>query len=455
MALVSYGSNSDDSDYSEDEDGNEAILVNNKGEHKFTGTHIDKSKEDNISDEEEFFSPIPSGSGTILDEPEQPDLISLIAKKLPKIKPIGKAPSNTLLDEDEDSSSIPAKKHYGAKVEEPPSKKLKKDKAVGPVKITIPSLSDLQDDNDEEDEIRERIQPSKSGSGLFALLPQPKNRMSRAIRTAGINPALSNSQEPRQSGGSLSSNNLKPVAVRKVGLVPHRVANPIKPKPKPTSNNSDSDSEDDDFLGVGGVNSGSYFPAPAPPSNNKYKKVNCAPQAVAEQSYSGLPNPSPMPSHSSLPPTLPADQSFVSFNMKDDISPTGTPYQDLGPAVAPYPPPRPTGDTQAEQGGLVDNPDAILRLAGKANKRKDFKDDMNIIDLNEDDMKGDPLVWMTKAMTEEQAPRPTGKGPKGLAKTRHQITYLAHQAKEREWELKQDWATARENRRASANKYGF
>ena len=39
-----------------------------------------------------------------------------------------------------------------------------------------------------------------------------------------------------------------------------------------------------------------------------------------------------------------------------------------------------------------------------------------------DDMAGYLLVWLTKAMTEEQAPRPTGKG---LAMTRHQITYLA------------------------------
>ena len=56
---------------------------------------------------------------------------------------------------------------------------------------------------------------------------------------------------------------------------------------------------------------------------------------------------------------------------------------------------------------------------------------MKIVDVNEEDMRGDPRVWLTKAMTEEKAPRPTGKGPKGLARSRHQITYLAHQAKER------------------------
>lgn len=141
--------------------------------------------------------------------------------------------------------------------------------------------------------------------------------------------------------------------------------------------------------------------------------------------------------------------------MRDDISATGTPYQELslGPAVAPYPPPAPTYPDPRDT--LIDDQEAINRLAGKANKIKDFKEDLNIIDINEDDMKGDPRVWLTKAMTEEQAPRPSGKGPKGLAKTRHQITYLAHQAKERDWELKQEWATARENRNASRNKYGF
>lgn len=454
MALVSYGA-SDDSDYSEDEDATEAILVSKKTEIKVSGDSVDKSLDGgHISDEEDFFTSESAGGGSILDEPAEPDLISLIAKKLPQVKTVQKAhlPS-ALADEKEDLASIPAKKDYGAKPEEPPAKRMKKTK--GPVKISIPSLATFEDE-DEEEKPTPRIQQSKTGSGLFSLLPQPKNKMSRPSRPTGINPVLSNSQEPK-AGGSLSSNNLKPQAVRKVGLIPHRVANPVKPKPgpsRPDSTNSDSDS-DEDFLGVGGtVNSGSYFPAPAPPSNNKYKKVNAAPQ-TSTVSYPGMPNPSPMPSHSSLPPTLPPDNSFVSFNMSDDISATGTPYQDLGPAVAPYPPPMPR-DMQANQGGsIVDNEQAIRRLAGKQNRLKEDKEDTGFIEVNEDDMKGDPLVWMTKAMTEEKAPRPTGKGPKGLAKSRHQITYLAHQAKERDWELKQDWATARENRRASANKYGF
>jgi hypothetical protein len=36
------------------------------------------------------------------------------------------------------------------------------------------------------------------------------------------------------------------------------------------------------------------------------------------------------------------------------------------------------------------------RLAGKAAKRKEFKEDFAIRDVNEDDLKGDPRVWLTK-----------------------------------------------------------
>jgi hypothetical protein len=36
------------------------------------------------------------------------------------------------------------------------------------------------------------------------------------------------------------------------------------------------------------------------------------------------------------------------------------------------------------------------RLAGKAAKRKEFKEDFAMLDVNEDDLKGDPRVWLTK-----------------------------------------------------------
>jgi len=431
MALVAYDTNSD-SDISEEDEDEEIIQplvkVNND-----TKTINESEANGHISDEEDFFDHDTSNPNNGVFE-EEPDLISLISQKLPNAKL--KSVDKSYIDEAEDVSSIPAKKDYGDKVEEPPAKKKKR---AGPVQISIPALVDLKDDEETKEVVK--IQPSKTGSGLFSLLPPPKNKMTRENRSGNQVPALPTAKPAQgQSSGNL---NLKPQGVRKVGLIPHRVANPVKPavpsKPTP-ADNSDEDS-DDDYLGV---NSGSYFPAPPVPTSSKYKKVNPMPQPSHNQDT--FINPTP------LPPSLPANSSFVSLNLSEDAA--------LGPAVAPYPPPDPQWATQPSSSDLVDNEEAILRLAGKQNKLREMKDDgenggLNIVDVHADDMKGDPRVWLTKAMTEEKAPRPTGTGPKGLAKTRHQITYLAHQAKERDWELKQEWATARENRRASANKYGF
>jgi len=432
MALVAYDANSD-SDISEDEEEENLIRTNTQAK-KLEIEPTKKIETDgHISDEDEFFDPQSTG---VFEE--EPDLISLISQKLPNAKL--RTVEKSFIDEKEDVSAIPTKKDYGEKLEEPPAKKKKR---VGPVQIKIPALADLKDD----DEVKEavKIQPSQTGSGLFSILPPPKNKMTRENRSGNLTRALPTAQPTLSSG----SQNLKPQGVRTVGLIPHRVANPVKPapaKPKP-ADNSDDDS-DDDYLGV---NSGSYFPAPAAPTTSKYKKINPMPQPSNNPGM--LINPTP------LPPSLPANTSFVSLNMADDSS-SSSAYTDLGPAVAPYPPPAPQYAASSSSSDLVDNEDALMRLAGKQNKLREMKDDgenggLNIVDVHADDMKGDPRVWLTKAMTEEQAPRPTGKGPKGLAKTRHQITYLAHQAKERDWELKQEWATARENRRASMNKYGF
>jgi len=432
MALVAYGA-SDDSDLSEEE------------EEEAKPEKVTKNVLENghISDEEdEFFG---GGGDDFIPEKEEQDVFSLIAKKLPNVARMRK----TKVAEVEEVGPIPEKKDYGVEIEQPPAKKSKfigkEAKKTGPAKIVLPSLTDFKEE-EEEALPSVRVEPSRSGSGLFALLPRPKNKNYKMPARAPSLPSssTSSSSTPTPVPPLLSTpvgGNLKPSgAVRRVGLVPHRVANPAKPKPRAAE---EEEEEEEDLLGVAATSS-SYFPAPEAPARQTLTMVNPTPEG-------------PSSSLRSLSPALPADNSFVSLNMADDVSATGTPYQDLalGPAVAPYPPPAPTY-TEARD-SLIDNDEALTRLAGKASKMREFKDELkgSIIDVSEDDMKGDPREWLTKAMTEERAPMPSGKGPKGLAKSRHQITYLAHQAKERDWELKQEWATARENRTASRNKYGF
>jgi len=434
MSLVAYDADSDSevSDDNEDTAVTVPKVVPNSSVNNKSIDHI----EDNISDEEDFIGGSNNGvSGVNADDDffdrKEPDLLSLISEKLPNAK-LKSLESGSFVDEKEDVASIPQKKDYGDKPEEPPAKKKKRQ---GPVQLVLPSLASLDNEEDKEsDQVKNKVMPSKTGSGLFSLLPAPKNSFSRkplasVLQSEGVakTPALTESP---------NENNLKPQGVRKVGLVPHRVANPVKPvkqHAKVNKSDSEEDDDDEDYLNV---NSNSYF---------------------QEKETSKYPSPS-LGSSININP-VPAGSS--SSSMRQDIysGPASAPdysytNDDLGPAVAPYPPPAPS---MPQQGQFVESDDAILRLAGKQNKLREMKEDpnMKIIDINEGDMRGDPRVWLTKAMTEEQAPRPTGKGPKGLAKSRHQITYLAHQAKERDWELRQEWATARENKRASANKYGF
>ena len=435
MSLVAYDADSD-SDNSDQEEDNDVEQQTSVGA-AFTKKNKEAVIDDNISDEEDFTG---QDGDTDFFDVKEPDLLSLISEKLPNAKLKSLNPS--FVDEAEDVSSIPEKKDYGSKPEEPPAKKKKRQ---GPVQIVLPALSKLED---EEEEKKPRIQPSKSGSGLFSLLPAPKNSFTRKMSNSVLQ-SQSVSKTPALSE-TPNENNLKPQGVRKVGLVPHRVANPVKQQTVKTVEKSDSE-DDEDYLNVNSASS-SYFPESSslvrPAMVGASMNINPVPGA-----HSSAPMPMPGPAY---PPSH-----------QEEL---------LGPAVAPYPPPAPSYPGP----GIIsipnpfpfpylkffyvqfidqhiDNDDAMTRLAGKQNKLREMKEDpnMKIVDVNEDDMRGDPRVWLTKAMTEEKAPRPTGKGPKGLARSRHQITYLAHQAKERDWELRQEWATARENKRASANKYGF
>lgn len=100
--------------------------------------------------------------------------------------------------------------------------------------------------------------------------------------------------------------------------------------------------------------------------------------------------------------------------------------------------------------------EAMLRLAGK---RRGKGEVINFIDVIADDALLTRDEWMTKALTEEKPTQGFSKKREGLPtqkqKQKHQITYLAHQAKERELELKNNWAQNRMTKMQTQAKYGF
>lgn len=112
------------------------------------------------------------------------------------------------------------------------------------------------------------------------------------------------------------------------------------------------------------------------------------------------------------------------------------------------------------EGNVAFDEKAIEYLCGRRGiKRKDTEiDEANIIEINGEDIKPDEREWLVKALTEEPVQRPISMQSCGISsqsKKKHQITYLAHQAKAMELELKNQWSQNRMTRKQTKSKYGF
>lgn len=112
------------------------------------------------------------------------------------------------------------------------------------------------------------------------------------------------------------------------------------------------------------------------------------------------------------------------------------------------------------EGNVAFDDKAIEYLCGKRGVKRKPKEieEANIIEINGEDIKPDEREWLIKALTEEPIQRPIsmqGGGVSSQSKKKHQITYLAHQAKAMEMELKNQWAQNRLTRKQTQSKYGF
>jgi len=110
------------------------------------------------------------------------------------------------------------------------------------------------------------------------------------------------------------------------------------------------------------------------------------------------------------------------------------------------------GDHQVQQ--LLQDDD-FLQMSGMNKKRK--HEDIHIIDFHADDHLNP--ADLIKNITQESSMKSHSKKrsdlPSAQQRRKHQITYLAHQAKEQEFELKNAWATNRQTKRETQSKYGF
>ncbi|KAF7992022.1 hypothetical protein HCN44_001347 [Aphidius gifuensis] len=308
-----------------------------------------------------------------------------------------------------------------------------------PVKITVPSLSDFKDVDDEIEFKKNKIQPSQTGSGLLALLPPPKgsqtlaNFIPHVLKRPQTKTTSTNKKLISSSASSISC--IKEIT-DSLTLLKY-------------DSNSDNDDDDQQSFSSTSNKKIDFF------SLNKPIALPITPEIEAQNLYK--PPSSVVDDDDDEVINEAKNKSTLMSNVanlsRDEIIMKNK--TDIGPKL-----PIPEQEYHVdEQGNVAFDEKAIEYLCGKRGvKRKaQLINSTNIIDINGEDIKPDEREWMVKALTENPIQRPIkiGSGPGGQSKKKHQITYLAHQAKAMEVELQNQWASNRIAKNQAKSKYGF
>lgn len=363
----------------------------------------------------------------------------------------GPAKKTTLITAVEDSSSAddpdpqPSKGSLFSSLPKPR-------KRTEPVKITVPQIQRQDSDSDDDEPATKKLQNQGAGTGLSSILPQPKNLTVKETDRPLIPHSLTKRQEPKAPkpgtpahglGSSASPSAIKAAAKSAALQLARQIAS------------DDQDNEEDitpqNYFSLG--ESSQPLPAVVP-------SLDPEPGALAEPLPFAAPDE---PGQSDAP---------LDFGGKHETSGAwGGQYNEYeqpiaGPEAFPpgyynepyYQDPNP-GIAEAEEPGnsAMFDDEAFMRLQGKRNRGKE---EVKFLEIKGDDQLSGNQQWMTKSMTEEKQHRQSfskkrGEQPTGQQRRKHQITYLIHQAKERELELKNNWAENRLTRRQTQAKYGF
>ena len=463
MALVSYGSSGESDLSGNEEDATEniyqansdTVMSKNPSENKHQKPSVSVNV---ISDEEDISPENPPANidDSIFNAKEVlgSDSSSSLFASLPALPKVGikqntngNESSKQHIDLNEDMNTIPKSKVYeGETLEIKPRRKdstsIKSNGNIqkilpkrAPVRIMAPSL--LKDHDIEQNGPPRKVFAASKSSGLLGLLPKPKN-------TSIAAPAKSQNSATKSNNDKMPGNK-SAANVNKQAFVPRSVSRKPTPSSASHKNKSNDSSDESDS------EPSSFFTL-----DDKPIEGNLAPSV---NSIAGV--------HKDQPPT------YNSVQLKPyDTSPLGLPHDSAAQdnfiqqinydseAIAPYPP---VGPSRPQETDLMENAEALERLAGRVRKGRGGQNKIggmesisdNIIEVNQGDLTADPREWLTKTLTQDdEAP-----GPRcnigGTTKRKHQITYLAAMAKQNENELKKQWAENSQSRRAHQSKYGF
>ncbi|KAK6636561.1 hypothetical protein RUM43_010223 [Polyplax serrata] len=290
---------------------------------------------------------------------------------------------------------------------------LGKDKKSETVKISVPSVRDFKD---EEDQVKsKKIKMDVKGSGLFSILPPPKNAAVK--QTALVPQSVSNSVHKKSTQDAINK------YLKKSAKVEMKL--PIEAELN----------EDDEEIPVGGSFFGTFLSESS--STSQVGNADVASNNEPIPPYSGVDI-----STEGYQYVYPSNEGTSNYQVPEDNS---NMYQ-------------PIEGEQAQEGSSLELDEKALQiLCGGKKKRQQTP--MNIIDLSGEEIMPDSKEWLLKQFTEEKRGRGTShrksNGPSSQQRRKHQITYLAFQAKEQELELQNQWANNRMSRRQTQSKYGF
>ncbi|GFS34577.1 proline-rich protein PRCC [Trichonephila inaurata madagascariensis] len=328
-------------------------------------------------------------------------------------------------DSEEDSEEQNALK-VDLAAKEPISKKQKET-----VKITIPSLDQFKD---EEPEPEKKLKPKfKSGSGLLSFLPPPKN--SGSSEKCNFTPyVLTKKKEIEKKPQAIKSSLEKPFVNKQISPV-----KTISSKTEPISEDVSNNNDDDD-----NCNTSDFFSLE---SNNNKIEIGVDVLHTEQSDKSSL--------FSSLPEPAQTSDSYYISSHQEIESPSIPVASAQGISnVEEYN----WNETYDNANDQTDTLSFIKDERFKKIKGRKEPEGINIIDVNADDQLTGKEEWLMQSLTEERVQRPSKRRhdmPTQLQKRKHQITYLAYQAKERELDLKNQWSLNRLTRRETQAKYGF
>ncbi|KAG5340310.1 PRCC protein, partial [Acromyrmex heyeri] len=313
----------------------------------------------------------------------------------------------------------------------------------------VEEFKDLEEESEEKP--AKIIQSSQKGCGLFSLLTAPKGRTAnnktlipQAVKNAAVKANVWQSNAMRKS--STNRNDFKVE----------------KPTPDKSHNESSSDEEDAsiDFFGLATSedpdNSTGNNPTELDstlPSDDLVHKSNTEVLLMKHVEDHKT------PSSSSIDPDI-SMNSQSSKTLTSNV--INLPKEEIllknkaevGPKL-----PIPEQEYNVDlEGNVAFDEKAIEYLCGRRGIKRKEIDEADIIEINGEDIKPDEREWLVKALTEESVHRPVSMQSGGVnsqSKKKHQITYLAHQAKAMELELKNQWSQNRMARKQTKSKYGF